>query len=59
MIIVAQVLDLGLPVLASEPPPRHANIVGWPRHTDPERQKADRKLLAMTIAASARLLLAP
>lgn len=59
MTTVAQVLDAGLSVLASEPPARHANIVGWPRHTDPERQKADRKLLAMRIAASARLMAAP
>lgn len=46
----------GLDALASEPPKRHANIRGWPRHADPEAQKARRKEVAMLIAESARHL---
>jgi hypothetical protein len=43
----------GLRVVPDEPPPRHRNIVGWP----PLEQKEDQKLIAMELAAAARLLL--
>lgn len=54
---VAHVLAETLSVVPSEPPSRHADIVDWPSNSDPERQKADRKLVAMKIAESARLVL--
>lgn len=47
----------GLEVAASEPPPRHANIEGWPTDGDPELQKAARKEAAIALAARAKLLL--
>lgn len=41
-----------LDVVANEPPPRHANIVGWPRsESDPEMQKAERIERAALIIA--------
>jgi hypothetical protein len=46
-----------LDVIASEPPPRHAAIVGWPwLDDDPERQKAQQKERAALIASKAELL---
>jgi len=43
-----------LTVLASEPPPRHAAIVGWPWiEADPDEQKAQQKELAALIASQA------
>lgn len=42
-----------LDVIASEPPPRHAGIVGWPLDNDPELQKARQKELATVIAGAA------
>lgn len=56
---VAQVLESKLDVVPSEPPPRHADLMGWPVHSDPERQKADRKLVAMQLAAVATLVPVP
>ena len=48
----------GLDVTASEPPPRHANIVGWPLSaSDPELAKALCKERAALIAQQAELLL--
>lgn len=47
-----------LEIEAVEPPPRHANITGWPRlPTDPEMEKAQRKERAAIIASHATLLL--
>jgi hypothetical protein len=47
-----------LEVASSEPPPRHASIVGWPwRSDDPELQKAQHKELALVIAQHAEVLL--
>jgi hypothetical protein len=46
-----------LDVSADEPPPRHAVIRGWPSDKDPDEQKAQRKLRAMSVAANASLLL--
>ncbi|MEI7451557.1 MAG: hypothetical protein WCJ75_18270 [Desulfomonile sp.] len=51
------VREVQLDVAAQEPPPRHANIIGWPSDTsDPEEGKAKRKALAMAIAQHAELL---
>lgn len=47
-----------LDVRASEPPPRHAAIVGWPWHEDQELRKAQQKECALLLAQSAELLLA-
>lgn len=46
----------GLDVLAHEPPPRHANIVGWPTNADPELQKAQQKEIALAIASQSTLV---
>lgn len=46
-----------LDVLANEPPPRHAEIVGWPElASDPDLQKAHWKLIAAEIAGHATLV---
>ena len=48
---------VALEVLASEPPPRHANILGWPRDdSDPDVTKARQKELALKMAAVAILI---
>ncbi len=50
--IAARVVRMnGLDVLPAEPPPRHANIVGWPE-TDKSRQM----LIALQLAAVATLV---
>ena len=49
---VSEIRRVGLDVQGLEPPPRHANIVGWPEH-----DKARDKLLALQIAALATLVL--
>lgn len=47
-----------LEVIATEPPPRHAAITGWPwLDNDPEMQKAQQKELALLVASKAMLLL--
>jgi len=47
-----------LKVASEEPPPRHANIEGWPWNgADPEMAKAARKELAAVIAQSAEVIL--
>jgi len=46
-----------LDVIPEEPPPRHANIVGWPLiAADPDLQKAQEKESALTLAASSVLV---
>lgn len=45
-----------LDVVADEPPPRHANIIGWPSHPDPDEEKARRKEVALALASASRLL---
>lgn len=45
-----------LDVVADEPPPRHANIIGWPMNADPELQKAQQKEIALTIASRSVLV---
>ncbi len=46
------VMKLGLEILPDEPPPRHADLVGWP-----ENDKPRQKLIALQIAAVATLIL--
>lgn len=47
-----------LTVVASEPPPRHAAIIGWPWiEADPDEQKAQQKELAAVLASTATLVL--
>jgi hypothetical protein len=44
----------GLDVIAEEPPPRHAAIIGWPWiEDDPDLQKARQKERAALIASAA------
>ena len=51
------VRDASLEVSAQEPPPRHANIVGWPlSQNDPEMTKAERIERAALIAQYAELV---
>ena len=46
-----------LDVLAQEPPPRHANIVGWPwSQTDPDMAKAEQRERASLIARYAEVV---
>jgi hypothetical protein len=45
-----------LDVIAAEPPPRHAAIRGWPRHDDPELQKAQQRERALLVASKALVL---
>ncbi len=48
------VFDVRLMVAAQEPPPRHANIVGWPQvSSDLALQKAAQKKCAMLLARAA------
>lgn len=46
-----------LDVLAVEPPPRHAAIVGWPWPDDPDLRKAQQKERAAFLAQHSELLL--
>lgn len=51
------VREAQLDVIAKEPPPCHANIIGWPAlQSDPEMEKAKRKELAIQIAQQAELV---
>jgi hypothetical protein len=53
----AHVRRAKLDVEAHEPPPRHANIVGWPNAAnDPETTKARRKEFALLLAQAATLV---
>lgn len=46
-----------LDVEAQEPPPRHANIFGWPSSAgDVEQRRAQRKELALLLAQAAKLV---
>ncbi len=54
----SQVRAAQLEVAAKEPPPRHANIIGWPwSETDPDFGKSERKELAALIARDANLIM--
>lgn len=47
----------GLDVVAIEPPPRHANIVGWPSsQIDPEMAKAEQRERALLIVQHAEVV---
>ena len=48
----SEIMKLGLKISPSEPPPRHANLVGWP-----ENDKPRQKLIALQVAAVATLVL--
>jgi len=52
----ADVRNAGLDVIASEPPPAHANIEGWPWLDDPDLQKARQKEHASRIAEATSIL---
>jgi hypothetical protein len=57
ILTTAQVRQAKLDVEAYEPPPRHANIVGWPNTAnDPETTKARRKEFALLLAQAATLV---
>lgn len=47
-----EVRKAGLDILPDEPPPRHANLVGWPKN-----DKSRQKLIALEVAAVATLVL--
>lgn len=54
------VRDAKLDVWAKEPPPRHADIVGWPLpNDDPAIGKAQQKEIAIKLAKKARLVRFP
>jgi hypothetical protein len=57
MLTAADVRQAKLDVEAHEPPPQHANIVGWPNvASDPETTKARRKEFALLLAQAATLV---
>ena len=57
VLVGADVRRARLDVHAHEPPPRHANIVGWPSDaTDPEKMRAQRKEIALLLAQAAALV---
>ena len=52
-----EVTNLGLSAVASEPPPAHANLGGWPwLEFDPELQKAKQLELAAQLAQASTLV---
>lgn len=51
-LLCGAVRNLGLEVVADEPPPRHASITGWPRN-----DKGAQRLRALELAAVAKLVL--
>ncbi len=57
LVTARSVRDAFLEVEANEPPPRHADITGWPLiEADPELTKAKQKEFAAVIAQYAELL---
>ena len=57
LVTAGAVRQAKLDVEAHEPPPRHANIVGWPSDaSDPEKMRAQRKELALLLAQAATLV---
>ena len=46
-----------LDAVPKEPPPRHANITGWPSDSDREEAKAKQKELALALVARAEVVL--
>jgi hypothetical protein len=55
----AHVRQALLEVTASEPPPKHANIVGWSGESDPKMAKAHHKECALAIAQHAMVVCIP
>jgi hypothetical protein len=56
LLTAASVRRARLEVIASEPPPRHADITQWPEiASDPEATKAQRKELALLLVQAATL----
>ncbi|MCI0537391.1 MAG: hypothetical protein L0Z50_19425 [Verrucomicrobiales bacterium] len=53
-ILAGEVIALGLQVVPKEPPPHHANIVGWDRD-----DRASQRLVAALLASQAQLILRP
>ena len=45
---VEQIMDVGLRLVPAEPPPRHANIEGWPEEKDARMSRAQ-ELAAVAI----------
>ena len=57
LLTASDVRAANLEVEAHEPPPRHANIIGWPQHfSDPELARAQAKEWATVLAQRSRLL---
>lgn len=57
MLAARQVRDIGLDVMAIEPPNRHANILGWTvPGSDPELAKARNREMALVLARHATLM---
>ena len=57
MIAASAVRAAALDVMASEPPPKHANIIGWPSlQNDPELRKAHLLEIAAVIARHAEFI---
>ena len=57
LLSAADVRRTRLDVEAHEPPPRHANIVGWPNAAnDAEQTRAQRKEFALQLAQAANLI---
>jgi len=50
------VRNAALEVEASEPPPRHADLVNWPDSTDPVKAKAVQKQVAARVLVNSRFL---
>lgn len=57
VLTAAAVRQTKLDVEAHEPPPRHANVTGWPSAAnDPEQTRAQRKEFALLLAQAAQLI---
>ncbi len=57
IVTAADIRSARLAVSASEPPPRHANIEGWPTSDHPDMAKAAQREAAKALAERAELLL--
>lgn len=53
VLIAKAIREESLELDANEPPPRHADIVGWPELDDPDLTKAKHKELAAKLAQEA------
>jgi len=58
-VTAGNIQSIGLRVEPKEPPPRHADVVGWPALSGtPKEDKSRQKLIAQQIVERARLVLA-